>query len=133
MFANTYHEHLTINKAYLTITGEDKYLTIIDGSGTGRIFNLIGPYQAGHITIECLTIQDCQYGVYSYLQVDSTTVQNCVIHNCAAVGFYNYNGWYNYIDYCEIYDCGGVGVQMAHPGDQNILNKNTYVNTGLYE
>jgi parallel beta-helix repeat protein len=60
-----YYEHLTVNKS-VTLVGENKYNTIIDGTGNGTIFNVA----ADNVSISYFTIQNCgcscqdRYGFY---------------------------------------------------------------------
>jgi parallel beta-helix repeat protein len=60
-----YYEHLTVNKS-VALVGENKYSTIIDGTGNGTIFNVA----ADNVSISYFTIQNCgcscqdRYGFY---------------------------------------------------------------------
>jgi len=81
--AGTYHEIVTINKNSLTLTGENKHTTIIDGGGgsdpTVRVNN------ADNVEINGLTIQNSYDGIYLY---DSSfgTVSGNIITTCASRG-----------------------------------------------
>ena len=49
-----YYEHITVNKS-VTLVGENKYNTIIDGMGNGTIFSVT----ADEVSISYFTIQNC--------------------------------------------------------------------------
>lgn len=96
--AGTYYENLTISKS-LTLQGQDKATTVVNGSGAGNVIAVTAP----NVTITNLTITDGNNGVY-YDNAPSTTIEDCDIHH-------NYeNGislWYSNnatIKNCDIYD-----------------------------
>ena len=53
------HEHLFIDKS-ITLMGENRFTTIIDGDGYGKVIFVTG----GNVTITGFTIQDGEYGIY---------------------------------------------------------------------
>ena len=55
--AGTYNEHVVVNKR-LSIIGEDKYNTVIDGNGTGNVINIT----ANDVRIAEFTIQNSGLG-----------------------------------------------------------------------
>jgi len=57
--AGTYHEHVVIDKA-LSLIGENKQDTIINGSGTGTVVHVA----AYNITLSNFTIQNGRLGIY---------------------------------------------------------------------
>ena len=56
--AGTYYEHVTINKS-LTLQGEDRETTIIDGSGSGMVIYAT----ANYITMSGLTATNGEFGI----------------------------------------------------------------------
>jgi parallel beta-helix repeat protein len=72
-----YSEHLTINKS-LTLDGENKYTTVIDGTNNGTAINV----EADNITIADLTIQDsgCSCADYAGVYVKNYH-KNIIITN----------------------------------------------------
>lgn len=54
VYSGTYHENIVVNKDDLTLVGEDKEATIIDGQGTGNVVYLT----ADNITISSFSIQN---------------------------------------------------------------------------
>ena len=75
--AGTYTENVTVTKA-LTFVGADAATTIVDGGGTGRIFNIT----SGAVTLQGLTLRNGNAGsgyggaiqTYSPLTLNAVTV-----------------------------------------------------------
>lgn len=89
VYSGTYFEHLTIDKS-ITLMGQDKYTTIIDGEGTGKVIYVSG----GNVSISGFTIQDGEYGIYCD-ESDATTITYNIIREYV-YGIYNYkttDGW----------------------------------------
>lgn len=74
--SRTYYEHLIINKP-VTLIGESKQTTVIDGNGTGTAIEITSPnvYFSGFI------IQNADYGVYIHNSGNSTLRDNNIAHN----------------------------------------------------
>ncbi len=75
VYHGLYNEHLTIDKK-ITLIGEDKGNTIIDGGGTGEIISITGD----NVTIRGFTIQNGEYGIVCE-RVDSTLIHYNNIEN----------------------------------------------------
>jgi parallel beta-helix repeat protein len=69
-----YYEHLIINKS-LTLIGEDRDLTVIDGDGNGEIADI----QANNVYIGNFTLQNAGIGAYGAVWVQG--YNNAVISN----------------------------------------------------
>jgi parallel beta-helix repeat protein len=98
-----YYEHLTVNKS-LSLIGEDRNTTVIDGNGTGIILYVT----ADNVHISNFTVQNGQYGIRLYhsknSRLDRTNVYNsewfgveinhsgnCTLRNNSLVGnMYNF-------------------------------------------
>lgn len=147
---NTYYENLVIGKA-LTIEGEDRDATIIDGGGSGSVIYASVDY----VTIEGLTVANGENGIelISNYTIDHFTIRNAVITG-NAMGFYaphsNSSSYhtiedcifshntscsyahqfgYSIIQNCEVFENGG-GFSVAW-GSYTIISGNTiYNNTG---
>jgi parallel beta-helix repeat protein len=79
----TYYEHIVINKNNLTLIGESRYTTIIDGNGTGNIIHVVSNYaNIAEFTIQN-TIADYPGGSGIFLQSSTgSVVCNNVIVDC---------------------------------------------------
>lgn len=81
----TYYEHVIANKS-VSLIGEDRNLTIIDGGGTGNVIHL----ESGDVYISGFTIQNGGKGLYdSGIFIDHASDNNNISHNTIA---YSSNG-----------------------------------------
>jgi parallel beta-helix repeat protein len=98
--ASTYYEHLTIGKS-LTIEGEDRNTTIVDGSGSGNVIYA----SADYVTIDGLTVANGEDGIklIANYTIDHFTIRNAVITGNSAYGFeagHNNSSSYHTIENC---------------------------------
>jgi parallel beta-helix repeat protein len=84
VYAGTYNEHLTITKS-ITLMGEDKDDTIIDGDDYGKVIFVPGD----NVSISGFTIQDGEYAIYLE-ESDSTSITYNIIQG------YEYGIYCNY-------------------------------------
>jgi nitrous oxidase accessory protein NosD len=70
----TYYEHITVNKM-VTLVGENKYHTVLDGNGTGTIITL----HAHGITVSNLTIRNGSIGIGLSNKSTHSTINNNII------------------------------------------------------
>ena len=76
----TYYENVVINKS-ISLIGEDRNLTIIDGGGTGNVIHL----ESGDVYISVFTIQNGGKGLYdSGIFIDHASDNNNISHNTIA-------------------------------------------------
>ncbi len=75
--AGTYYEHVTIKK-FLTLQGENRETTIIDGGGSG---NVVYVYAASDVLISGLTIRNGYKGAYLCRATSGSIVDCNVSHN----------------------------------------------------
>ncbi len=76
----TYYEHVIANKS-VSLIGEDRNLTIIDGGGTGNVIHL----ESGDVYISGFTIQNGGKGLYdSGIFIDHASDNNNISHNTIA-------------------------------------------------
>jgi len=149
--AGNYYEHVVVSKS-LSIIGEDRFATIIDGGGTGKVVEI----SANNVTLRGFTVRNGEYGISGYNQdfvkvtdcnvtgnsVDGIRVgwsrwivMNCTISNNGAGGIYIDSGYYNLIEnntflsnwigfriYLHPQWCGS-----SSPGN-NILRNNAFAN-----
>ena len=94
--AGTYYEHVVVNKT-VSLIGEDKYNTIIDGSGTGTVMNVT----ANNVNITGFTIQNSGYGI----NVAKWSTGNNISYNIITNNYY--------------------GIYIYHFSNSNIVSGNT--------
>lgn len=100
--AGTYNEHVTIDKS-LTLQGEDRDTTIIDGGGSGTVVYLS---YVSNVEISGFTISNGSYGICMWHSDTNTLVNNDVSNN------------------------GGEGGIVANFCDNNIIANNTISSNG---
>jgi len=74
--AGTYYEHVTIDKS-ISLIGENKHNTIIDGNGTRTIVSAI----ANSITLSGFTIQNGQLGIWLWRSTNNAITSNTASSN----------------------------------------------------
>jgi parallel beta-helix repeat protein len=101
--AGTYYEHVIVNKP-LSLVGENKQDTIIDGSGAETIVNII----ASNITLSGFTIQNGGLGIYLWGSSNNVISGNDVSNN-------------------------GHGIYLSYSGDNVVSGNNVSENEhGIY-
>ena len=98
--AGTYFEHVTISKS-LTLQGEDRETTIIDGSGTGKVVTVTSSY----VTVSGFTIRNSGVSYSGYQQdagialrsAHHNLISDCIITANGLNGLYLYQSTYNTI------------------------------------
>lgn len=75
----TYHENVII-KNNVTLIGEDKQSTIIDGGGTGTVVD-VDYWNTGHATVKGFTIRDGSLGISLYWTSNSYIADNIICNN----------------------------------------------------
>jgi len=81
--AGTYHEHVIVNKA-LSLFGENKYDTIIDGSKSGHVAIVT----ANNVAISNVTIQNGDFGIWLLNSRDSILTDNIFTNNTHGIDLY---------------------------------------------
>jgi len=74
--ATTYYEHVIVDKA-LSLVGENKDDTIIDGEGTGTVVEI----RANNVTLRNFTIQNADVGIWLWYSHGSNLTGNIVSNN----------------------------------------------------
>jgi parallel beta-helix repeat protein len=131
--AGTYYEPLTIDKS-LTLIGEDRSTTIIDGGGTGKVVSIT----ADNVTISGFTIRNSgsssteppDAGIVLYSSYN--TIRDCIITQNNWKGIFFYHGSsYNTIENCDVSNNAVSGIDL-HDWDyqthNKIINCNVYSN-----
>ena len=78
VLVGTYSEHVTIDRA-LTLSGEDRNLTIIDGGGSGNVIYVTSDY----VTVKGLTIANGENGIFL---IDNYTIDHFTLRNAVVTG-----------------------------------------------
>lgn len=141
-----YHEHVSVNKN-LTLIGENKYDTIIDGNGTGKVVqssacaNVTGftirngdygiwvqpgfgitPKYVGFVLNDNYIVNNNYGGVHLKL-CGGNTITNNVIANNTLFGIHLYHAGNNNLSNNMILD-NGHGIDFYGYSNDNILRKN---------
>lgn len=80
--AGMYYEHVTISKS-ISLMGENKSNTIIDGGGTGTVFNVT----ANCVNVSGFTVQNCVIGICLYKCEGVNVEDNLVSNHAIEVGW----------------------------------------------
>jgi parallel beta-helix repeat protein len=121
----TYHEHLTIGKP-LTLKGEDRETTVIDGDGFGNVIYISSSY----VTLNGLKISNGIIGIdlrqFSYIH--HLTIRDLIIDSNRDFGISgSYVGGYHVIENC-IFSHNGYGFKVHHISNSIIRNCEVYQN-----
>ena len=118
--AGTYNEHVTINKS-LTLQGEDRETTIIDGEGIGQVIYIT----ANDITISGLTLANGENGIKapSTIYINHLTIKDAIITLNSQMAFnIIHNGGNHLIENCIISD--NTSVSYSHQFNNSIIRNN---------
>ena len=123
--SGTYHEHLTIGKP-LTLQGEDRETTIIDGDAPGNIIYISSSY----VTLYGLKIINGIIGIelqrFSYIH--HLTIKDLIIDSNRDFGISgSYVGGYHVIEDC-IFSHNGYGFKVHHISNSIIRNCEVFQN-----
>jgi len=120
--AGTYYEHIAINKS-ISLIGESKYNTILDGNGTGTVMGIT----ANNVSISGFTIQNSakpeHKGIYIYSSSGNNISDNIITNN--GVGIYTMRSYYtpNFIT-SNIISNNWEGICLSNYG-YTVLTNNT--------
>ena len=146
--AGTYYEHVTIDKS-LTLQGEDRETTTIDGSGTGDVIyvpanyvtisgftvtngdngiRLIPNWAIHHVTIRDVIItSNATEGIeaaHSRLSGAYHVIEDCIISNNGGMALYAHQFGYSIIRNCEVFGNGGGRALDAAWGAYTLITNN---------
>jgi len=142
--AGTYYEHIIVNKP-LSLVGENKQDTIIDGSGAETVVNII----ASNITLSGFTIQNGGLGIYLWGSSNNFLSGNDVSNNGHGIylsysgdnvvsgnnvsenehGIYLEGSSNNALTGNDVSNNNGYGIRLYHSGS-NVLSGNDAPNNG---
>jgi len=126
----TYYEHVVINKT-ITLVGEDRNSTIIDGYETGNVIHI----RADNVTIKGFTLRNSGMYLYSGVFVDHSTgsviTNNIVIYNYEGISLLYSSG--NVVcDNTISSNCDGIYLYYS---SSNVVSSNTIFSSnydGIY-
>ncbi|MDH5778961.1 MAG: right-handed parallel beta-helix repeat-containing protein [Candidatus Bathyarchaeota archaeon] len=114
----TYYEHITVNKI-VTLVGENKYHTVLDGNDTGTIVTL----RAHGITVSNFTIRNGSIGIDLSSKSTHSTINNNIITDV----YEGIDGWY----YCDgniirnnVLSAINWGIMLSDDSDNNVIDNN---------
>jgi len=81
VYQGTYYEHVILNKQ-VTLLGELRDQTIIDGSQTGNVIKIT----ADGVTVQHFTLQNAGIGVYIVHSSNQIIIQNNITNNWEGIG-----------------------------------------------
>lgn len=116
VYSGTYDESFTIDKS-ITLLGEDKDTTIIDGEGAQKVIDVL----SDDVVIKEFTIQNGVHNIYCN-ETDATNIQYSIIKDYD-YGIYHFRTTDAYIAYNDITD-GKYGI-VTFEADNDAIRWNT--------
>lgn len=148
VYNGTYFEHIVVNKT-VSLIGEDKYNTIVDGGSTGNVINVTaknvningftiqnsgtnsvesGIHLSSHTSgnnISCNILSNNLYGIRLYNSSNNILTGNRVSNN--GYGIYLYSSSYNILN-CNIATANAQGIWVKWASHNNVLVANNVSN-----
>jgi len=123
----TYPENVVVNKS-VSLVGEDRDSTIIDGVGTGSVISVM----ASNVTIQGFTIQNSgkevsDGGIFMVLSSDSNISYNKIIDNNVGISLYLSSS--NVFSGNDIYSNTEYGINLASFSVNNTIYHNNFNNS----
>jgi nitrous oxidase accessory protein len=122
--AGTYYEHLVVDKP-LSLVGEDRHNTTIDGNGTRIIIHL----KANNINLSGFTIENGELGILFWYSHNSNSTGNAVSNN--VYGIYLYYSRDNVFTCNTVANSSQYGIYIIGSG-YNVFTCNTVANSSQY-
>jgi len=113
-----YTENINISKS-LTLQGEDRETTIIDGDGSGSIIHIT----VSHVMVSGFTVRNAKNGIEikSSLPIHHITIKDMIVTLNTESGIYSrYSGGYHVIEDCIISHNDGFGLDV-HQFSKSII------------
>jgi len=116
-----YYEHITINKS-LSLIGEDRSTTIIDGNGMGKVVYVT----AGNVEIRNFTIQNGTFGLWLHHSNNSKIIGNTLQDGSYGIRLYHSRN--SEVTGNNIYRYTGVGVEIEASGNTTLRDNSMVEN-----
>jgi nitrous oxidase accessory protein NosD len=123
-----YAENVIIAQS-LTLQGEDRETTIIDGGGRGNVVHI----SASHVLVSGFSVRNGEQGVEikSSLPVHHIALRDIIVTQNTSHGIYSRNsGGYHVIEDCIISKNGGYGLEVHQFSKSHIRNCEAFGNSG---
>ena len=131
VYNETYYEHVVIDKS-LSLVGEDRHSTIIDGGGTGSVISVT----ANNVNINGFTIQNSgstssDSGIY-VISSGNNISRNTITNNKNGIYLYYSNS--NTVSDNNIYSNNWYGIYLYYSNSNTVSDNNIYsnYNDGIY-
>jgi parallel beta-helix repeat protein len=131
VYNGTYYEHVVIDKS-ISLVGEDRHSTIIDGGGTGSVISVT----ANNVNINRFTIQNSgstssDSGIY-VVSSGNNISHNTITNNKNGICLYYSNN--NTVSGNNVSSNNWYGIYLHHSSNNVIFNNNIYsnYNDGIY-
>ncbi|HEC76387.1 MAG TPA: PKD domain-containing protein [Thermoplasmatales archaeon] len=126
VYSGIYYENVVINKR-ITLIGENKETTIIDGSNTGNVIKIT----TDGVNVEVFGIHNG--GDWPDAGIKINNANNVTISNCNIYSNNYYGIWLSYsstnsISNCNIYSNNYYGIELYYSSTNSISNCNIYSN-----
>ena len=138
VYSGVYYENVAINKR-ITLIGEDRDTTIINGGGNGKSVNItlnhaiisgftisgggIQIYHTNHVSILNCSFSYNSNGIYLDSSLNNN-IYNCNIYNNSNDGIYAYYSNSNSIYDCNVSNNGNAGIRLRYSYNNSIYNCN---------
>jgi parallel beta-helix repeat protein len=131
VMSGTYDEHVNINKT-ITLRGEDKATTIIDGGGVGDVVTVKVPsVKISNLTVQNSGLQTLNAGIKTLSLNSNVTIENTIVQNNAIGIFLNYayDASWNIVRN-NIVRNNKRGIYALWANNDNITGNTITINTG---
>lgn len=148
VYSGIYYEAVDVNKDSISLIGENKNSTIIEGNNTPPDGIEIKE-NCDYNTISGFTIRNFRHSgihihsetAWSSATCNYNTISDCIIYNCGidhAALLIQAERWtcqanYNTIINCEVYNCSTVGLYIWGGGENNEAIYNQYINCSSHD
>jgi parallel beta-helix repeat protein len=119
VYSGVYYENVDIGSKSITLTGENRDTTIIDGSG-GDFVIYASPSRLP-VTIQKFTIKNASQGIH-YFQVENGIITDNKINSMSEIGIYSWGAGYNIISNNIISDCETAIACTFDTVKNNVIN-----------
>jgi parallel beta-helix repeat protein len=114
--SSPYYEYVSINKSSISLIGEDKNTTVIDGGKNGSVVRI----DADNVIIAGFMIMNGYGGIYMTSQFNTIIGNNiCFNHDC---GIYSENGISNVITGNTVFENGNFGIYLYDVSNVDIID-----------
>lgn len=125
VFNGTYYENVIVNKS-VNLIGEDKDITMVDGSGGSYALRIIN---ISEVSVSGFTIKNADYGIEIINSSGDTIADNIIREN--GIGLEIGLSSNSIITDNNVTDNLAIGIELITSSTNNIVTKNNIVNNGV--